>query len=218
MSNWIRKMIRIRRAVFKLEGWSEKWKIMKRNTTEAIDRRRKKYNQHIIDKLLSNEDQRNFFRNVQTLSGEIKRPRWSPTDMYPDEDKKTVAEKLAAFFNGISLEYVPLDLTNLPITFNRALPILSDSEVAEKLLKSKKGSSRVNGDINSKLYGIYADTLADPATAIFNNITRSFCWPTEWKKEHITIIPKIPCPQEPGQCRNIACTNFLSKIYEGFVM
>ena len=34
----------------------------------------------------------------------------------------------------------------------------------------------------------------------------------------MTIIPKITNPQHPSECRNISCTNYLSKLYESFVL
>ena len=34
----------------------------------------------------------------------------------------------------------------------------------------------------------------------------------------MTVIPKTPAPLSPGDCRNISCTNFLSKVYESFVL
>ena len=32
------------------------------------------------------------------------------------------------------------------------------------------------------------------------------------------VIPKVPVPQTPGECRNVSCTNFLSKLYKSFVL
>ena len=39
-----------------------------------------------------------------------------------------------------------------------------------------------------------------------------------WSVAYETIIPKIPTPTEPGHCRNISCTNLLSKVYESFLL
>ena len=43
-------------------------------------------------------------------------------------------------------------------------------------------------------------------------------WPRLWKVEHVTVIPKVQDPQSPSECRNISCTNFLSKLFESFVL
>lgn len=38
------------------------------------------------------------------------------------------------------------------------------------------------------------------------------------EKENVTVILKGKSPQQPSECRNISCTNLLSKIYEGFLL
>ena len=60
--------------------------------------------------------------------------------------------------------------------------------------------------------------LARPVTAIFNLITKTSTWPACWKVEYVTVIPKVKDPQQPSDCRNISCTNYLSKLYESFVL
>ena len=84
--------------------------------------------------------------------------------------------------------------------------------------KAKKPSSMVPGDISPKLYNKFPAKLAVPVTAIFNSITKTFLWPCKWKVEYVTVIPKGKDPQSPAECRNISCTNFLSKLYESFVL
>ena len=76
----------------------------------------------------------------------------------------------------------------------------------------------VPGDIPPALFKLYPHLLAGPVTAIFNRITRSGSWPKSWKTEYVTIIPKTKDPQEPSDCRNISCMNYLSKLYESFVL
>ena len=98
------------------------------------------------------------------------------------------------------------------------LYVIEEKEVFERLKKAKKKPSTVPGDINPKLYDLYPDILCKPITHIYNTIIQQHCWPDLWKREHITVIPKIPDPREPSDCRNIACTNFLSKVFEGFVL
>ena len=76
----------------------------------------------------------------------------------------------------------------------------------------------VPGDIPPALYTLYPHLLVRPVTAIFNKITRTSTWPRSWKTEYVTVIPKTTDPQEPSECRNISCTNYLSKLYESFVL
>ena len=43
-------------------------------------------------------------------------------------------------------------------------------------------------------------------------------WPKTWKTEHLTIIPKVPNPNDLSEYRNISCTSAFSKILEGQVL
>lgn len=99
-------------------------------------------------------------------------------------------------------------MSEILLTFDRELPVLSINEVAKRMKKWKKPTSTVPGDVSLLLYSKYPDRLAVPVTHIFNLITSSKVWPSKWKMEYITVIPKVNYPQEPSECRNIACTNY----------
>ena len=83
---------------------------------------------------------------------------------------------------------------------------------------AKKPTSTVPGDIPSKFFTLYPSMLAIPVTHVFNLITSEKSWPSAWKIEYVTVIPKVTDPQQPNECRNISCTNFLSKLYQSFVL
>ena len=72
----------------------------------------------------------------------------------------------------------------------------------------------VPGDLCPTLVTAYAGRLAKPVTAIYNRINETKKWPHPWLIEYVTVIPKGRSPTEPGECRNISCTNLLSKVYE----
>ena len=138
--------------------------------------------------------------------------------MYPNMESDQVAEELAVFFNSISSEYQPLDMRKIPFTHNRVLPVLTVEDVADKIKKAKKPNSTVPGDIPPSLYSHFPAELAIPITTIFNKITADLNWPMQWKKEYVTVIPKGINPSDPCECCNISCTNFMSKLYEAFVL
>ena len=144
MTDWIRSLIRIRRAIFRIEGRSDAWKEKKQETTRIIKQRKN--------------------------------------------------------------------------TYDRTLPLLTVNQVANLLRKTKKSRTLVPGDLSPQLYSAYSVKLADPITNIFNSITSTNRWPSLWKTEYITVIPKVSSPTELGECRNIACTNFLSKVYENLLL
>ena len=90
--------------------------------------------------------------------------------------------------------------------------------VEEKLKVAKKPTSTVPGDIPAILYNKFPTKLSPIIACLFNRITQSLQWPRAWKIEYVTVIPKCADPQDPAECRNISCTNFLSKVYEAFVL
>ena len=213
MTDWLRKQIENRRKVFKTDKKrTARWKIIKKKTAKNVKKRKRKFNANILKKFEDESNPGKFFHHLNCLMGKNSGPRWSPTQLYPGETPKQVADKLAEFFNNISSQYQPLREEQVPTTYNRQLPLLSIADVTQGMKKSKKLSSTVPGDVPAILYNLYPNELAVPVTHIFNLITSTSVWPDLWKMEYVTIIPKTTCPAGPGDCRNIACTNYLSKL------
>ena len=76
----------------------------------------------------------------------------------------------------------------------------------------------VVGDIFPTLVTRGARLLAAPLTDIFNTMSSTQRWPTDWKREYVTPIPKTAHPETSNDLRNISCTKLFSKIYESFVL
>ena len=73
-------------------------------------------------------------------------------------------------------------------------------------------------DVFPALLAKYPDLFAIPLTSIYNEITRTRIWPSVWKQEFVTPIPKKTLPQSANDLRNISCTALVSKIYESYVL
>ena len=96
-------------------------------------------------------------------------------------------------------------------------PVTADY-VATKLKQAKKPNSYVAGDLLPRLMKIYHHLLVTPVTSIFNAVFATGEWPASWKKETAVIIPKVSAPSSLAECRNISCTNFLSKVLESILL
>ena len=96
--------------------------------------------------------------------------------------------------------------------------MLEPYQGAGRLCAFKKPKSQLKGDLFPQLATQFADLLAIPLTEIYNCITRTAEWPTSWKIEYVTVIPKVPKPESFGQLRNISCTVLASKLYESYLM
>ena len=158
------------------------------------------------------------------------RPGDSPHSVFqlPDHAELShtqAAEIIATHFSSISQEYTPLDVSCLPPNIRAWLelsdqglrPRLSVRAVERRISKAKKPHGLVPGDLPKKLVQICTSTIAYPASIIFNHITQTGQYPCSWKIEHQVPLPKVPCPESLDDIRNIAKTQFLSKVYESFV-
>ena len=76
----------------------------------------------------------------------------------------------------------------------------------------------VPGDIPPKLVPQIATSIAPALCSIFNCVAGGSPWPTQWKTEFQTVIPKKASPESLNDCRNLSCTNFFSKVLESFVL
>ena len=86
-----------------------------------------------------------------------------------------------------------------------------------RIVKAKKPNGIVPGDLPKKLVQRCSSVLAEPVKHIFNKITSSAIFPSQWKIEHQNAIPKIYPPGDENDLRNLAKTPFFSKVYESFV-
>ena len=106
----------------------------------------------------------------------------------------------------------------IPISFSKPLPEITEEEVLKRIKNSRKTTSAVPGDLPCQVYKHFPEKLLSVITNIFNCITQEKSWPRSWSTEYVTIIPKAQSPDSFDQCRNISCTNYLSKLYESFVL
>ena len=204
----VRRLIRVRKRIFlDTGGRTPEWKKVKRKVEKLIKKRQKIYHDTQREALLADDSQRNFFRNTKNYMSKQRPVPFEVMDLFPGHEENEVAEILAAHFNEISNEFSPIDPTrDIPRTFSSPLPLLQVRDVAKRLRSFRKPKSVVKGDIFPELVTKYSDLSAVPLTSIYNEISRTFAWPSIWKEEFVTIIPKTRTPTELGHLRNISCT------------
>ena len=88
----------------------------------------------------------------------------------------------------------------------------------ERIIGTRKPSSMVEGDVFPTLVSRYPARFASAMVHIFNAVAKERRWPDDWKVETVTVIPKVPKPGGLGDCRNISCTNLMSKVMESLVL
>ena len=213
-----RKKVRKKKAVYKAEGRSARWKAVKADLDRYLSRRKQKYLGKQRGRISDPKRCKMFFKNVKAFDSPEKPETFDIRSLKPGCSDREVAEEAATYFNRISDEFEPLDPFQIPKTYDRQLPMLSATEVENKLRTCKKPSSMVDGDLFPALIKPCAASLSLPLQNIFNTITTTSVWPISWKREIVTIIPKKSIPQSFGDLRNISCTKLFSKIYESYVL
>ena len=217
LNNVGRKMIKKKNAIYKSEGKTDRW-LTQCNKVEAyLEGRRQSFLERQREKFSGPDAARNFFRNVKAYRSAEKPKEFSIHSLRPNNTEAETAAEAAAFFNRISKEFTPLEPGDIPTTYHRDIRPLSPANVCDLIVKSRKANSMVRGDIFPRIVNECAQYIAWPLSAIYNKILYTYVWPVDWKREHVTIIPKKTMPEDFGDLRNISCTLFVSKIFEQFV-
>ena len=213
-----KKKVRKKKAVFRDEGKSDRWKALAADLEEYLSKRREVFLQKQRNNLTGPDANRQFFKNVSSYKSFDKPRSFSVRDLRPGKEDGEVAEEVAEYFNKISGEFQPLEPDQIPSTYDRDIPLLTPADVETRLKKCKKPNSMVVGDLFPKLVSPCSPFLAIPLANIYNCILTTYVWPKEWKGEYVTTIPKKKLPSSFGDLRNISCTLLFSKLFEAYVL
>ena len=143
---------------------------------------------------------------------------WNITDLAPGEEEEKIMEDLAEYFTAITSEFEQLQDEQIPSTYDRELRKITPEEIEKMIRTSKKPNGIVPGDFPPKLLNATSQNMSNALAVVFNLVPTTKTWPRQWKREYQTVIPKKKMPTEFGECRNISCTNFYSKVLESFVL
>ena len=99
-------MIRGRKAVYCLEGRSEKWRKMKRITENLLRKCQAAHLQSQRYVLLVDDAKRNFFCRVEAFQSCERPHQFNPKLLFPGKSDLEMAEGLANYFNCISQELI----------------------------------------------------------------------------------------------------------------
>ena len=158
------------------------------------------------------------FKALSHLADTDKPKTWDVSQLRPDLSELELSEELATYFNKVTDTFTPLTDDPTPVTYSSPIPLLGPEMVAEMLRKAKKPSSTVDGDILPCLVNGLSDSIAVPLTRIFNICHMTYRWPSPWKVETQTPIPKTNNPTKFEELRNISCTNLMPKVMESILL
>ena len=208
----IKKMIARRKRVYRSEGKSQKYKLIKKECDIAILEAKKRFLEGIMEKVHSTRNSKPYYQAVNYLKTKEAPVKWLVQSMFPGLSDCEISEIVADFFNKISQEYDPLPDPCRHICKEDFTKYVEEYEVSARLKTFKKPKSQVKGDINPSLVNKFHDILAIPLSIIFNQTLNMLHWPQLWKNETVTVIPKNSSPASVSDLRNLSCTPLFSKV------
>ena len=223
MTPKIRKMIKIRKRVFKKEGRGRTWRRIKKEIQQLIKEARADHFNKIKRVAEEANDPRSYFKAMKKLSTKDTPKQWDIRILFPGLTDQEISERVALFFTKISDEFEPLEGPIIPKASSitpesRAREAPKAFQIAQRLKHMKKPASQVKGDIPPELVAPLADILAEPLETVFRQVYEELEWPAVWKMETVTAIPKNNSPEDLSELRNISCTPLFSKLLESFVL
>ena len=205
-----KKKVRIYKKFGKSQSW---WEVDARLQREIA-----KAKELFVEKLLDDGNRgRPFYAATRRLAAASTPNPWKVTDLYIGMRPAEVCSEVLAYFGRIANEGEGRRVPEID-RCDGGLGQFSVERTSELLRQSKKTDSVVDGDPLPHLIRGYPLEFAVPVAKIYNRINSTGCWPTRWKTEHLTIIPKNANPADLSECRNISCTSAFSKILEGQVL
>ena len=213
VTNGARTLAKRKRRMFRREGKSMRWVRLR----DLLEQRLSQSKETYVDKVASGgTSTRAYFKAVKKLGTVAPAPDWNLLDLFPGNTAEEACNYTAGYFTRITDQFDPLPPTRTSAP-SRRRPI-TEAEVEKKLKAAKKPNSTVRGDILPRLMKEHYTSLVKPITRIFNAVFSTNSWPEAWKEETTVVIPKIPNPSSLGDCRNISCTPFLSKVLESILL
>ena len=208
---------RVQREFFK-NRHSKKWKKLKKTFKKLKKKTIRKFYSNFVDELKSSDPgkwwklAKKIGANDNNSGGDIK------VDSLDGLTNTQAAEHIASHFSSIANEYLPIDVTQLPSYLPApAPPQVSEYAVYQKMQKLKNTRSTLPLDLPNKLRREFSVELAEPLTIIINESLKQQVFPTLWKFEWVTPVPKVTHPKVIKDLRKISSTSDFSKVFESFL-
>ena len=214
----LRKLHRIKQREFFNHRYSDKFKKLS-NKFERLKRRNTVNHYVNLTEKLNKTNPRNFFGVMK----EISTPNFQvngdfEVEALKDKLPQEATELIAEHFAKVSQSYEPVNFSSLPYYLpSQKPPQVTEEEIFEKIRKLKNTRSTHPLDLPARLRREVDIFLTLPLKDIFNTCLLDQVFPTLWKIEYVTPIPKQPRPENISHLQKIACTSDFSKLFEAFL-
>ena len=224
MNTRIKSQIRRRNREYAKFGNSEKYRVLKKKCKKLC----KEAKSNVAEKFIPNlkdKDPKTWMKNIKKL-GRANHEKANEVWHFEEESKtdNDITEEIADFFSDISGHFTPVNRSFIPFITPTNTPFVSEvhcfpeeHEVFKILQKSKKTCS-VPEDLPIPFIKEFLPELSKPIHDIFCKSIASGVFPTRWKTEYVSPLPKVLPPATYGDLRNISLTEYLSKTFERFLL
>ena len=169
------------------------------------------------DKLIEGS-RSNFYRQVRKVGGLKDKNKKLLIASLEGKSDLECAQAIGEEYSAISQAYSPVDLAALPAYLPAQLPPqVGEMEVWGKLRKLKKTKSMFPIDLPEQIRREFSLELSIPLVNIYNSCLSQGIFPSIWKQELVTPVPKKEYLKEIKDTRKISCLSDFCKIYEDFL-
>ena len=221
MTAELKQIDRLKQREYWRIGKSVRYNSLKKMFSEKSKVAGAKYVSKNISDIKSSNPSRASLKNLAAHPGESQDSTFTlPQHLDQNFSAKQSAELISNHFSNISQRFPPLSFDLLPERVQAVistpldmseLPTVSEYDVFCKIASAKKSKSTIPGDLPKRLLQQLPAQLAKPATTIFNNITRSGEWASQYKIEYVTPVAKVKVPETEDDLRNISLTTLFQQ-------
>ena len=213
ITNAMRRKSKRKKRLYQKRGRSARWRALSKELEDDVRKGKEEFVDNIIE---DGCEGKQFYAAVRKLFGPGGGGAWSVRDVFPGMGDEIVCEEVINYFSSVGGGEQAREMPDIPSTPS-GLQFTTQS-VLERLQTLKKKDSHVEGDPLPHLVRNMPELFAKPVAVLFNKASAAGQWPTRWKTEHITIIPKTGNPSSLAETRNISCTPLFSKVLEGALL
>ena len=211
----IKRYLRRKKRAFKKYGKTTIWKRKRDEADAEVFSNKCRFFDKVKERMLTSRNPKEYYRAIKHLQTEEAPGKWCVSSLFEGKTEEEMAEASADYFNKISREFTPIEP---PTATDYASFAPTQAAIASKIKGMKKPNSRVKGDLDKRIVSKYYRELAAPLSYVYKSVFKHTEWPSQWKLETVTLLPKNKSPNNLSQLRNISCTAFFSKVLESFLL
>ena len=197
---------------------SKKWVRLKEAYEAKCQIAKERYYSNIVEDLkLSNPSK--WYSKVKHMAG---KGQDKEDQILVDEligySNKEQAELIASHYTEISNSYAPINVSEFSDYLNpnrsQEMPKVEPYQVNSAILKMNRKAATIANDIPMKLICEFSVELATPLAFVINSCINQGVYPSMWKVESVTPVPKVFPPEKIKDLRKISGLYNLAKVMD----